>query len=382
MPLKGFLDKPTKSISLTDRRRTLCEIAGVLNNPFPSVGQTSGHPHSPTDADEVVDREIVSFYHDRKSHVLAVTATQGIGKTNLLNAYEQALNDKLSGAGFFVIKYVADPDRFFDRLIVSIFEYLGEDHLRETIEKLSSLPRVKQDELLTQIRTAEVRVLIESLSKNHVEKKQAAGDQYNLAYQWLLGLPLRKSHRECLGVNFRLDTVEAKTRALRDIVYISFDCGTLQGVFLLLDELEKGDVSTSKSEILRYLQAMRALIDSLPRYLFLMVALTPDALNRYREMQPALRGRLANEVRLTPLLDEEAAIRLYEFYLGHAQDEAALAANENKWQHGKNSILSHGTAVAIYRDMLKTRTVSGVRQREYLNQLYDKAQEKIDILVS
>jgi hypothetical protein len=96
-------------------------------------------------------------------------------------------------------------------------------------------------------------------------------------------------------------------------VFFSAELGELRGIFLLLDELEKQDFSLSKTVVLRYLSALRALIDALPKYLFLMVALTTDALQRYREMLPALKGRLANEVKLSPIRDEEEALKYWRF---------------------------------------------------------------------
>ncbi|MGI4790859.1 MAG: hypothetical protein ACRYFS_18665 [Janthinobacterium lividum] len=381
MPLEGLFTDTRKTSPSTDRKRMLCEISGVLGNPFPSAAQTSGHPHFPIIADNTVDDAISSFYADRKSHVLAITATQGIGKTNLLNAYENALQRELGDKGFFVIRYVADPDRFFDRLIISVLEYLGENHLRKSIEALSLKANLEIDNILDNVRNAEVGTMLRNLLKGK-RSGTSEEDYYYLGYQWLLGLPIRKAHRELLGVNFRLDTVETKTRALRDMVYFSYSVGTLQGVFLLLDELEKGDTSSSsKTELLRYLQALRALIDALPQYLFLMLALTPDALNRYREMQPALKGRLANEVRLSPLRSESEALAIYECYLNHAQNEAASVAKENKWRIGKNILISTDTAVATYRQLLASKTVEGVRQRDYLNQLHRKANEKIEVIV-
>ena len=382
MPLEGLFAKNKTAASPMDRRQALCEFCGVLVNPFPSSSQTSGHPHYAIGADNIIDEHISSFYTDRKSHVLAITATQGIGKTNLLNAYEDALQRELGDLGFFIIRYVADPDRFFDRLIISIFEYLGEGHLRKSIEAFAAKSDKDRQKILGVVRTTEVLAMLNSLLSKTLLKESDEEDRYGLAYQWLLGLPVRKYHREVLGINFRLDTVETKTRALRDVVYFSYHVGTLQGVFLLLDELEKGDTSSSsKTELLRYLQAMRALIDALPEYLFMMLALTPDALNRYREMQPALKGRLANEVRLTPLKSVDEALAIFQFYLQHARSEAVSVAKEHGWKVGRNAILSSETAEVVYRELLGHRTTEGVRQRDYLNQLHKRANNKIELII-
>jgi hypothetical protein len=380
MPLEGlFATAGGVSTSPTDHQRALCEFAGVLVNPFPSAGQTSAHPHLATDADTQVDDEVITFYNTRNSQVLAITATQGIGKTNLLNAYEQALSSKLADRGFFVIRYVADPDRYFDRLLISLMEHLGEEHLKNTVTKARNLPQQSLDAAMARVRTHDFREMLERLIQGDIAEEV---EPYGLAYQWFLGLPARKLHREVLGVNYRLDTVETKTRALRDLVCFSAEVGTIEGIFLLLDELEKGDISSSKTELLRYLQAMRALIDALPKYLFLMLALTPDALDRYREMQPALKGRLAKEVRLYALRTEEEALALYRFYLNDATAKAETAAKAHGWKVGKNPILTEDSASQAFGDLKRRSTTEGVRQRDFLYALHERASVKIKIITS
>jgi hypothetical protein len=332
----------------------------------------------PTQADKQVDAAVKTFYSDRKSHVISITASQGIGKTNLLNAYENALREKLSPHGFFVIRYVPDPEPFFDPLIRSIFENLGEDYLRRSINALDKKRNQNNDidKLLEFVRMSEIKTMLKALLE--VESEEKRHERISLAYQWLLGLPIRKNHQTELGVYFRLDTVEAKTRALRDIVYFGAEMKTLEGIFILLDELEKQDFSLSKTIVLRYLSALRALIDALPKYLFLMVALTTDALNRYREMLPAIKGRLANEVQLLPIRNEEEAVNLFDFYLNEAKEEAIRKFAQNKQlKPGSDTLLHEDSARLLFHQLLKVSNIKGVRQRDYLNGLYEKADESI-----
>ncbi|GAA6620634.1 hypothetical protein [Scytonema sp. NUACC26] len=376
MPLENLftdevVDTPEKS------QKLLYEKFGVLTNPFPSAGQTSGHPHMPTEADKQVDTAVKIFYSERKSHVISITASQGIGKTNLLNAYETALREKLSPLGFFVIRYVADPEPSFDPLIRSLFENLGKDFLRSSINALSEKQVNDLDQLLEFVRTVEIKLMLQALLDAKNESEEKFDSRLSLAHQWLLGMPVRKVHQNELNVNFRLDTVEAKTRALRDLVYFGAEMKTLAGIFLLLDELEKQDFSLSKTIVLKYLSALRALIDALPKYLFLMVALTTDALNRYREMLPAIRGRLSNEVQLTPLRNEEEAVRLFRFYLEQAKREAKNLVSDKQWHSGNETLLNEDSARLLFYQLSKGSNIQGVRQRDYLNALYEKANESI-----
>jgi hypothetical protein len=368
MPLDNLFSDETST--LEDQQKKLYERFGVLSNPFPSAGQTSGHPHMPTAADQKVDEAVKIFYNDRKSHVIAITATQGIGKTNLLNAYTTAFRKKLSPRGFFIIRYIPDPEPSFDPLIKLIFESLGEDYLRNSINKLVGDTNNKINDNFT----TEVKQILQALLQAKQESEEQLNSRLSLAYQWFIGLPVRKKHQDELGVYYRLDTVESKTRALRDIVYFGAEMGTLQGIILLLDELEKQDASLSKTLVLRYLSALRALIDALPRYLFLMVALTTDALERYKEMLPALRGRLAHEVQLAPLRDEADAVKLWQFYLQQARNEASHLARDKGWNRGEEVLINELKAKAVFDELLKKeRTIQGVRQRDYLNTLYNRA---------
>ncbi|MEH2127208.1 P-loop NTPase fold protein [Nostoc sp.] len=378
MPLENLFTDEATANALEEQPKLLYRKFGLLSNPFPSAGQTSGHPHMSTEADKQVDAAVKTFYSDRKSHVISITASQGIGKTNLLNAYENALREKLSPHGFFVIRYVPDPEPFFDPLIRSIFENLGEEYLRRSIYAL--LKKKEEiddiDKLLEFVRMSEIKTMLKALLEVKSEEKQ--NERISLAYQWLLGLPVRKTHQTELGVNFRLDTVEAKTRALRDIVYLGSQMKTLEGIFILLDELEKQNGSLSKTIVLRYLSALRALIDALPKYLFLMVALTTDALNRYREMLPAIRGRLANEVQLSPIRNEEEAVKLFHFYVEQSKMEAKNFAQNKQLQAGSHVLLHEDSARLLFHQLLKGSNFQGVRQRDYLNALYEKADESIN----
>jgi hypothetical protein len=379
MPLEDLFDDDSQRADADQTARRLYECYGVLANPFPSSAQTSGHPHRPTAADQMVDREIKEFIRSSNSSALAVTSSQGIGKTNLLNAYEKALREKLKGRGFFIIRYVADPEPLFDTLIRSIFEHLGEEHLKKIIEAAEGLKEAPLKAMLEELRAPDIQRAVYALIKIKKEGDQDNFDEaIQLAYQWLIGLPVRKAHKETLDVNFRLDTVESKTRALRDVVYLSAELEELRGVFILLDELEKQDLSLSKALVLRYLAALRALIDALPQHLFLMVALTTDALQRYREMLPALRGRLANEVRLNPIRDSKEAVEYWKFYLEEARKSAEPNAKAREWRQGSHDMLTEKDVEHLYEDLKKKSSTEGVRQRDFLNSLNGMASQKIN----
>jgi hypothetical protein len=380
MPLENLFADNLQIGKFSSRIQAMYEKFAVISNPFPSAGQTSGHPHKETSADQYIDSKVQGFYENRKSVVISVTASQGIGKTNLLNAYEVALREKLAPKGFFVIRYIADPEPSFDPLIRSLFENLGSDHLQNLARAFSKAHPSKEDRKvrLEQLQVLDVRNLMDSLS-NATNNEQSLTELSFLGHQWLLGLPIRKAHRERLGVQFRLDTVESKTRVLRDLVFFSAEMKILEGIFLLLDELEKQGSTQSTTNTVKYLSALRALIDALPKYLFLITAITPDALDRYQEMLPALRGRLANRVPLNPLTSEQDALGIWSFYIKSAAEEAKSEA-EKSWSAGKELIVNRDDAAKLFSDMKARSRSSEVKQRDYLNELHSKAQREIDLI--
>jgi hypothetical protein len=198
--------------------------------------------------------------------------------------------------------------------------------------------------------------------------------------EWLLGFRLLKAHREGLGVQFRLDTVESKTAALRDLVLVSSEAGILKGIFLLLDELEKQEGVIGPAAITRYLSAMRAIIDALPQRLFMMIAITPDALRRYSAAVPAFRSRLQNQITLTPLTELTPANKLAEFYMTTARTEASNSRRGSGGKAGDQALVSTGEIKDVFHSLQQAaerRGDSGVRQREFLHRLHIIAEERL-----
>lgn len=375
MPLKQRLGADNK-LSVEDRQKRLYQQFGVVGNPFPSAAQIIGHPRMPLPQDDELDEAIMTFLDDRQSQAIAITASQGIGKTNLLNAYAQELHEVLRPRGFFVIRYMADPESSFDPMVRSLFEMFDEhDLLRLSIEalvqKLEDLEDL--DDWLSSLRMPEMKALIRSLVETQFNGLQRSDSQFKekltLAHQWLLGFPVRKKHQVELGVHFRLDTVESKSRALRDMVYFSANMNTLEGIFLLMDELEKQGATLSKTGVLHYLSALRALIDALPKYLFLLVALTPDAHQRYREMLPALKGRLAHQITLPPLQTEKEALALMQFYLQIGKERGKMAAKSGWGKTGEQNLVETVEVGRLFQELVQQSAIKGVRQREFLSRL-------------
>lgn len=362
----ALLDR-LKTASQGDDADRLYRRFGILANPFPAANQTSANPHRAIKADAEVERRIVTFVREHRSQVVVVEGTQGVGKTNFLNHFESEIRNAMGEiGGYYMVRYLADPEPSFDGTTRRILEELGTDHLKRLRKRLR-----KDGRAVSEARSQDMRTALAKLAKS------TSQDQLDLMMQWLLGLRILKAHRLLLGVQFRLDTVESKTAALRDIVQVSAAAGALEGVFLLLDELEKQGGVLGQTAIVRYLSALRSVVDALPERLFLMIGITPDALRRYAATLPALRGRLQNQITLEPLQDLDEALDLARFYIRTARRDARRQRDEDG---GKAWVLSEAE-VAHHFETLFARAERagdlGVRQREFLHGLHELAEVEI-----
>jgi hypothetical protein len=382
MNLREQLQLGVKSHDRNNRKRF--ESYGVIANPFPSAGEPSGHPHLPGPPDIEIARRIKTFYEDAQSQVLLVVGTQGVGKTNLLAYYETALREAFDEeTGYYIIRYYADPEPSFDGILRRLFQELGTDHLINVGEKLREEDEASRQDILRNVRSRELRTAFGRISEAAAQGEEELRAKAELFLEWLVGLRVVNKHRDALGVQFRLDTVESRTQVLRDVVECSQRIGLLKGIFLLLDELEKQDYSVTKLVLLRYLSAVRAIIDALPGRLFLMIALTPVARQRYFEMLPAFQGRLQNSVELKALTDESTSLNLFSFYLEKARELARRSLDTPKPSSRAKDLLTPEEVRVIFNKALarsKNRGSEGVPQRDFLNDLHEAAAVKLDSL--
>jgi len=123
---------------------------------------------------------------------------------------------------------------------------------------------------------------------------------------------------------------------------------------------------------------MRAIMDALPQYLFMMIAVTPDALRRYSLALPAFRSRLQEQIELGPLTNVDEALNLAKFYIetaaNRAQQEKKATAPDAK------QILDDAEMKTIFQERLKSaaeRGDQGVRHREFLHDLHTRAESLI-----
>lgn len=358
------------------RQRTLYRKYGVIANPFPSAGQPSGHPRLEDAIDDnVVDRFRQFEEGSHASQVITIEGTQGVGKTNLLNYYEDQFRDYYQDSkAHYIIRYYPDPEPSFDSVLRKILQSFDRSHFENIGRSLAQGSEAVRNSAKERALHHDVRIVLNSL-EGAGDSDERITECAQLALDWFLGLRVLKRHREVLGVSFRLDTVEARTQALRDIIYVSERLEILQGVFLLLDELEKQDYSLSKTPVLRFLLSIRALIDALPERLFLMLAMTPQARTRYFAMLPALAGRLQDIITLSPIKDRTEARRLFDFYLKRGRE----AARSNPRVQGEEQGAVDPFGADELNEMFRTcreqseqRGTEGVTPRDFLHRLHEE----------
>ena len=347
---------------------------GVLDNPFPAAGQPVGHPRREDEVDDLVADRVRQFeVPGRPSQVVTVEGTQGVGKTNLLNYYEAQFRDYYQeDEAFYIIRYYPDPEPTFDSLLRKVFQNLDEGHFAAIGRKLAESDVDVRNRAKEIAGGYEVRIVLNSLEQAG-SNEELILECAQLALEWFVGLRVLKRHREVLGVSFRLDTVESRTQALRDIVYVSEELGLLKGILLLLDELEKQDYSLSKTPVLRFLSAIRALIDALPRCLFLMLAMTPQARLRYFGMLPALAGRLQDRIELKSLGEPSEAQELGAFYLRNARAAARSDTQMGRVEQGATPFPPDHRVGVLFDELRRQseeRGTEGVTQRDFLHRLH------------
>lgn len=365
-----------------DFEKHLFEKYGITENPFPPSNRTYGNPHLETTVDDEITRYVSDYDRNKKSEVIVIEGDQGTGKTNLLNYYESEFKKLYpEQEGYYVIRYLADPELDFDKILTQILDVLGIDFLVRIGKKLIELEENERETKLEAIKKPDLCLVFRSLigkpNQSNTEQRKTA----LAAKEWLLGQRLFNRHKERLGpIQFRLDTIESRTQVFRDLVYFSADLKVLSGIILLLDEIEKVDMMATTRGVLRFLSAIRALIDSLPDYLFMMLAITPEALRRYFGMVPAVQGRLQKKIPLPYLTEVDSAKKLTQFYIQEAQKKAKLSRGEQNSQN-INTLLSDEEIERIFSDLLakaKERSDESVRHRDFLNELHKTTNDKLN----
>ena len=114
--------------------------------------------------DRVADRVGQFETAGRPSQVVTVEGTQGVGKTNLLNYYEEQFRDYYQeDKAFYIIRYYPDPEPAFDTLLRKVFQNLDERHFAAMGRKLAASGVDVRNQAKEIARGYEVRIVLNSL---------------------------------------------------------------------------------------------------------------------------------------------------------------------------------------------------------------------------
>ena len=153
------------------------ETYGIEGNPFPAAGQPSGHPRMEDTIDDEVARRVQNFESEyRPSQILLVEGTQGVGKTNLLNYYEQQLREYYENdEAFYIIRYYPDPEPSFDSVVRRIFQGLDHGHFERIGRALSEAAAEIRDKAKEIARNHDVRIVLNSLERGWRRARETIG---------------------------------------------------------------------------------------------------------------------------------------------------------------------------------------------------------------
>lgn len=354
-------------------KRDLFEQYGLFVNPFPPASQPMGHPHRQVAADDEIESRLRAFVSDSVTQVLVVQGTQGLGKTNLLEHYQKALAEGLAEEdGYYIVRYLPDPEPSFGRVVRRLFQEFGVEGLLRLRQRWQDASAATVEEAFAGVRSPEVRT---ALTRLGTASEEGAGEAAILFLDFLTGSRVLKRHREVLGVSFRLDTTESMIQSLHDLVSFSSQIGHIRGIFLFIDELEKQGGLTARATT-AYLYSIRALVDALPSHLFLVLAMTRDAKERYSEMLPALADRLGQVLELRHIQSSDEALDLAKFYVDNARESSLTSSLSKGLTPGDKAVLSLDAVRQAFFSLYEASTArarQGVTPRAFLDRLHNLA---------
>ena len=350
---------------------------GVLDNPFPVAGQPAGPPRLEDAADAAVAGRFRRFEEGgHVSQAVVIEGAPGAGKAALLDHYEEQFRDYCGGRGaYYVIRH--QPAPAVSWLLYTILRSL--DHMEKIGRKLALCGAAESREVKECAQSPDVRIVLDSLA--HAAESDARLVQCaRLARAWIAGRRVAERHHAALGVSSRLFRLDARMQALRDVVSVGARLRLVDGIVLLIDELEQPVYSLGRMPVLRSLVPVRELIEALPERLFLMMAMTPRARERYFALLPKLAGRLQDRIPLSPIMYPLEAERLSEFYVARAREAAQsspMAAGEDQ---GASELFGAAEVKRIFRrlrDRSEARGTEGVTPRDFLHTLNQEWESRV-----
>jgi len=324
----------------------------LSRNPFPpaasGVIDSEKEVYVPSQWKEKVENFYTILSKGRGPKAFPIMGEYGSGKTYLLKGYLKNLFEKKNIKTF----YFENPGVKFYDLANTLLRTLGryefskalweicKEHLSE--EKSLSLFPMSFAVMLSSLRTSEDRKRNAQKLAYVIRKKLELTDDEEIAYK--LGLMVVEtsfkpyfSYRDFVAGREKAVVAEKKeSKYFKAIIKAIIDIYGVDGVVFLIDEFEEIAFPKRMTRKLtyEYLATLRSLIDiSEEENLWIVIAMTPEAADETKKMNPALWERFTGKqektaLRLNPLSIKEAQ-DLLKWWLNNARDENNLADYQN-----------------------------------------------------
>ena len=300
------------------REKNPYKMYGFLRNPFPvNVQEFHRICYNQDKAKNIFLMRLRSFIENQKIETLLIHADHRVGKTNFLRYYFNDLKGISKNRGNdFNYAYIREYNDNYLIFHKAIIDELGVDFFIELFNK------IKDDTgILNEIQETDFKKGIQSCIECVTLSDELNFEYIFLFFEWFKGIKYPPKKLDKIGVSSSITTSSLAIRYLKDLIEVSRISGVLKGLIIFMDEFESifGE-SVSRGKRDKYLQDIRSLLDEIQTGIFIVCALTPNALLELSKYQ-ALKARFGESISLSSIRDVDEAIAYANEYINFAKDE-------------------------------------------------------------
>ena len=311
----------------------------LSSNPFPIPGQFYGIC---VDQEAVIGeftRVLREFYQDSHLQIMTMLGSTGAGKTNLLRFLEQTLrswrepdSEKRAITDLYTV-FIERPLGSYLEIHRQIISQLSTMFFPEFFSKIRQ-GKINPSKLSTELPGANPELIQAIVYIAQVNSQQlfledhrgqtsflSESQPHQILENWLQGAKLTINEKKQLG-NVSTEVGKSATVAIKflsDLVKIFWHVGLFKGIIIFFDEFEELVSGRSSISQAQYAQDLRNLFDSHPKGVVFVVATAPISEN-LQKISPALQRRLGPGFEITPISDDDTALKYAEAYIKWGRD--------------------------------------------------------------
>lgn len=358
------MDKDIENIFKT-RGKNPYKRYGFLRNPFPiNVQEFHRICYNQDDVKKIFVSRLGSFIANQEIETLLIHADHRVGKTNFLRYYYNELKDISKNNGnIFNYAYIREYNDNYLIFHKAIIDELGVDFFVKLFNEIKDNTEILDDIQETDFKKG-IRSCIESITLS-------GGLNFEyvfLFFEWFKGIKYTQKKLEKIDVSSSITTSSLAIRYLNDLIKLSRISGVLKGLIIFMDEFESifGE-SVSRGKRDKYLQDIRSLLDEIQIGIFIICAITPNALLELSKYQ-ALKARFGESISLSSIRDIDEAKAYANEYINFAKEE--VKNNNNK---SIKNIISNNNIKKIYNDFDEEE----IKQGYFFEKLHYFIEDKI-----